>query len=126
MHELAGRGIVSREQLRHHTAPNSIDWTITILSWIGIALIAAALTVAGWLLAGMAGLGLGGGFAVGYAAYETLHWRSHWSEPARIGRRHELALRHHHFHHHFGHPMSNHGVTLTLWDHVFGTFKAPG
>lgn len=62
--------------LGHHEAPNSIDWTITILSWVGIApiaaAIAAAVTAAGWRLGGMAGVALGVGFAFGYVVYETL------------------------------------------------------
>ena len=32
-------------------------------------------------------------------------------------------MRLHHFHHHFGHPMANHGVTVPVWDWVFGTFE---
>ena len=34
-----------------------------------------------------------------------------------------LRLRKHHFLHHFADPRSNHGVTTTLFDHVFGTLK---
>ncbi len=126
MHEMAGRGILSREHLRHHAVPNHIDWTITILSWIGIALVSGAVTLAGWLIGGVAGLEFGAGFAIGYLFYEILHWRTHWNEPVRLGRAYELRMRHHHFHHHFGHPMSNHGVTLMFWDRVFGTFEAAG
>ena len=30
--------------------------------------------------------------------------------------------RKHHFFHHFHDPSLNHGVTSSLWDHVFGTY----
>ncbi len=117
MHALRGRGIASREHLRHHSTRDSIleYWA---LSWTGVFLVAIGL---------VAGLGLpvafGVGYVFGYGFYDLHHYRAH-RKP--IANRYERWLRKHHFHHHFGHPLANHGVTLPLWDHVFGTYEEPG
>ena len=66
---------------------------------------------------------LGVGWVVGYGFYDLQHYRAHRRAPRT---RYQRWLRRHHFHHHFGHPMANHGVTWPLWDHVFGTYEAPG
>ena len=34
--------------------------------------------------------------------------------------------RRHHLHHHFANPKVNHGLTTSLWDHVFRTYEKPG
>lgn len=80
---------------------------------------------------GTLGLVLGGpvvgasiamGWIVGYGGYEYLHARAHLVGPSS---RYTRWLRKHHFHHHFGHPRSNHGVSIGLWDRVFGTLDVP-
>ncbi len=65
------------------------------------------------------GVGLWGG----YLLYEVIHRRAHTHPP-----RHAYGRwrRRHHFWHHFGDARVNHGVSLPLWDHVFGTHRAPG
>lgn len=127
MHELMGRGLLSREHLAHHTAPNRTGLgKLTVLQWTGILLVGAAVTLPVVLAAGARGWYFGVGWALGYAWYEIFHARSHLRPPMRVFRRYDLRLRHHHFHHHFGHPMSNHGVTMALWDRVFGTYERAG
>lgn len=128
MHELRGRGLPSREHLLHHADPEGNPGR-PLLSWIGIAVVGAVLfvpagLVLGHLVAGSApvGLGLYGGWLVGYGVYERIHERSH-SHPARG--RYGRLVRRHHFHHHHGHPLVNHGVTTPLWDRVFGTLERP-
>ncbi len=74
-----------------------------------------------------AGPVVGGAYAAGlvgfYLAYEVLHRLEHtWAGLGPYGR----WARRHHFWHHFGNPARNHGVTSPLWDHVFGTYEAPG
>ena len=124
MHELGGRGILSREHLEHHV---TAAWTwspILLLAWFGVLLTGfLGWLPIGWLLGGPAvGVGLGTGWVVGYFFYEFQHVRSHIRPPANA---YGSFVRRHHFHHHFGHPMANHGVTTPLWDRVFGTYEAP-
>lgn len=124
MHELNGKGIMSREHLLHHVAAG---WTFSYihpLSWIGML----AVGFAAWLPLGAAlvsfgfGLAVAIGWAVGYFFYEYQHAVAHLKAPTN---RYERWVRKHHFHHHFGHPRSNHGVTLPIWDKVFGTLQTP-
>lgn len=115
MHALRGRGIASREHLIHHADRDSIleKWP---LAWSGVIAVGIAL-----------GLNLhpalGAGWVIGYGFYDLQHYRAHRRAPRT---RYQRWLRRHHFHHHFGHPTANHGVTWPLWDHVFGTWEAPG
>lgn len=58
------------------------------------------------------------GFAVGYVAYDVLHyWVHHW--PTRWGWL--KKLKRHHMEHHFKTPDQRFGVSSDAWDHVFGT-----
>jgi len=125
MHHLHGRGIMSREHLEHHVH-SSWSFSVThLLSWAGMLLVGAVLWLPlGWWMGGPdAGISLGVGWAVGYFFYEYQHMAAHLRGPKG---RYGTWLRRHHFHHHFGHPMANHGVTIPLWDHVFGTHERPG
>lgn len=124
MHELYGKGIMSREHLRHHV---KADWNfggLMLLSWLGIVLVGSVLLLPlGWLTVSLPfGISLAVGWAVGYFFYEYHHAASHLKAPKG---RYTTLVRHHHFHHHFGHPMSNHGVTTPFWDIVFRTREKP-
>lgn len=114
MHALKGRGLASKEHLRHHADRDSVleKWAV---SWTGVL----AVGFGWWQLAP----GLGIGWVAGYGFYDLQHYRAHRRAPKT---RYQRWLRRHHFHHHFGHPMVNHGVTWAVWDHVFGTWEAPG
>ncbi|MEJ5256294.1 MAG: sterol desaturase family protein [Acidimicrobiales bacterium] len=124
MHHLHGRGIMSREHLEHHVHSSWRFARTHLMSWAGM------LTVGflGWmplgrLLAGpRAGLALALGWACGYFFYEYQHAMAHLRPPTG---RYSAWVRRHHLHHHFGHPMANHGVTIPLWDRVFGTLERP-
>jgi sterol desaturase/sphingolipid hydroxylase (fatty acid hydroxylase superfamily) len=124
MHELRGKGIMSREHLEHHVTSSWSFSYLHLLSWTGMLLVGAALWLPlGWLLAGpVAGLAVLGGWALGYFFYEYHHAQAHLQAPAG---RYTAWLRHHHFHHHFGHPMANHGVSTWWWDKLFGTLERP-
>jgi sterol desaturase/sphingolipid hydroxylase (fatty acid hydroxylase superfamily) len=124
MHELHGKGIMSREHLNHHVAAG---WTFShlhLLSWAGMLLVGwLAWFPLGWVTVGVPfGLSLAVGWSVGYFFYEYEHAMSHLRAPRTAYQR---RLRTRHFHHHFGHPRSNHGVTLAIWDRVFGTLEEP-
>ena len=115
MHAMKGRGLASREHLDHHANRDSIleKWA---LAWTGVI-------VVGVLLGGAVHPALGIGWVAGYGFYDLQHYRAHRRAPRT---RYQRWLRRHHFHHHFGHPLVNHGVTWPVWDHVFGTYQAPG
>ena len=115
MHAMKGRGLASREHLEHHANRDSIleKWA---LAWAGVLIV-------GLGLATTLHPALGAGWVLGYGFYDLQHYRAHRRAPRT---RYQRWLRRHHFHHHFGHPLVNHGVTWPLWDHVFGTYEAPG
>ena len=123
MHEMKGRGMMSREHLEHHVHSTWSFSRTHLLSWAGVVVVASVVWAPlGFLVFGPTGIALGLGWVVGYATYEYLHAMSHLRGPRG---RYSTWLRRHHFHHHFGHPMMNHGVTIGLWDRVFGTYERP-
>jgi sterol desaturase/sphingolipid hydroxylase (fatty acid hydroxylase superfamily) len=115
MHELRGRGLASREHLRHHADRDSIleKWPI---AWAGVIVVAV------FLLRPLGGWALAFGYVGGYGTYDMLHWRAHRRAPRNAYGR---WVRMSHFHHHFHAPMRNFGVTSPFWDKVFGTYEAP-
>lgn len=124
MHHLHGKGIMSREHLEHHVHST---WRLDrnhFLSWTGMLLVGfLGWMPLGWYLVGrLAGVAVAIGWAAGYFFYEYQHAIAHLRAPRG---RYGTWLRHHHLHHHFGHPMANHGVTIPLWDVVFGTLEQP-
>jgi sterol desaturase/sphingolipid hydroxylase (fatty acid hydroxylase superfamily) len=115
MHSMKGRGLASKEHLLHHAGIER-PWYMDALAYVGVIGVGAA-----WWVNVHPAVGIG--WVVGYTFYEVNHRRAHKRAPRNAYQR---WLRHHHFHHHFGHPLKNHGVTIPLWDHVFGTYEAPG
>ena len=124
MHELDGKGIMSREHLEHHVTSQWHFDVNHILSWTGMLLVGfvgfAPLTA--YFISWPVGLAVATGWAVGYFFYEFNHALAHLRNPRT---RYARWVARHHFHHHFGHPKANHGVTLGLWDVVFRTNEAP-
>lgn len=122
-HEMRGKGIGSREHLNHHV---KADWNfdpIITLAWFGVVLFGVGWATLGaqWLAMPLA-VSLGAGWTFGYFFYEWHHRAAHVRAPRNQW---ERWLRKHHFHHHFGHPLDNEGVTIDLWDRVFGTRVSP-
>lgn len=119
MHELRGKGLASREHLRHHAERDSVleSWWF---AWAGILGVGFALGVNAAKALGPVGACLGVGWVAGYGFYDWIHFRAHRRPVAHP---YERWVRRHHFHHHFGHPMANHGVTTPVWDLVFGTYE---
>lgn len=124
MHELKGRGMMSREHLEHHVHASWTFSSVHVLSWAGML----AVGLVGWfplgwtLVSASFGLAVAAGWTVGYFFYEYQHAVSHLRPPSGS---YGAWLRRHHFHHHFGHPMANHGVTSPVWDIVFGSLERP-
>jgi sterol desaturase/sphingolipid hydroxylase (fatty acid hydroxylase superfamily) len=124
MHELRGRGVLSREHLMHHVRASWIFDPMLVLAWLGVVLVGVLV----WgqlglvLLGPSAGVGLAAGWCGGYARYEHVHAMAHLRAPKS---EYQRWLRRHHFHHHFGHPMRNHGVSVDWWDRAFGTLDVP-
>jgi len=124
MHALHGKGIMSREHLLHHV---TAGWSFTarlLLAWAGVGIVGALawLPIATWCFGLPVGIAVAAGWVLGYGFYELQHAQAHLRAPRN---RYERWLRKHHFHHHFGHPMANHGVSIPVWDVVFGTYEAP-
>lgn len=119
MHELKGKGLASREHLRHHAQRDSVleSW---YFAWTGVVVVATVLAINAVKVLGPVGVCLGVGWVGAYGFYDWIHWRAHRRPVAHP---YERWVRRHHFHHHFGHPMANHGVTSPFWDIVFGTYE---
>jgi sterol desaturase/sphingolipid hydroxylase (fatty acid hydroxylase superfamily) len=116
-HNPRAKASLAVEHRKHHR----IEGYFTPASEKAVAavVVIGGLVATGFLL-GAPGFAFALGFTLAYLGYELLHRRLHVAPPPnRIGR----ALRRHHLHHHFRNPSSNHGVTTTLWDHVFRTYE---
>jgi len=104
---------------RHHDEPRASVGTPTALSLL--------LIIAGIFLPAiaLAGVPLGGGFAlgvlIGYGLYTWMHHgEHHWRKDYRWFRR----LKRCHAIHHHKCSDCNYGVTTLLWDRLFGTYRA--
>jgi sterol desaturase/sphingolipid hydroxylase (fatty acid hydroxylase superfamily) len=96
----------------HHRDPHRV---FTIRAWIPVAVIwVGGLVIFGW----STGMIFLTGMVAGFVAYETAHYRIHFSEPRTVFERH---LRSRHLVHHYREPNAGFGVTTELWDLVFGS-----
>ena len=112
---------IAREHTRHHAKVSWFSpWWFKLAVAAPILLSLAALAR---LLLGAPGAGLALGTSLGWLTYEVIHRRIHVAAPRNAYARWARA---HHLSHHFGKVHSNHGVSSPLWDHVFGSFEAPG
>ena len=116
----AGRigSLIAREHLIHHREPLRTSPLMRSLAWVGAVSVAAPAAMVGWI-----GVGFAAGWALGYTAYDQLHWRAHHRCAPN---RYEAWVRARHDRHHFGHPRRNYGVTTDVWDRVFGTRVSAG
>lgn len=115
-----GKNHFSREHLLHHAQVHYFapDWQKGLIALVVSAVLTPCFTAFRGL---WTGLGLAAGFVGMYLIYEILHRRAHTHPPKN---RYGAWLRKHHFAHHFSYPKQNHGVTSSVWDHLFGTFRA--
>jgi dihydroceramide fatty acyl 2-hydroxylase len=101
----------------HHRDAHAI---FTIGAWLPIAILWTAGIALFWFDSGMVFFT---GAVTGFIAYETIHYRIHFSQPLcaieeRLGARHLM--------HHRGAPNRYFGVTLPLWDLIFATEPQSG
>jgi sterol desaturase/sphingolipid hydroxylase (fatty acid hydroxylase superfamily) len=109
------------EHVRHHSEGNYFAPTYK-KAFAALVFAVLLMGPAVWLVGPVVGPAYLGGLLVMYTGYEILHRREHTHPGVNA---HFRALRRHHFHHHFADPSSNHGVTTTFWDRVFGTYQEP-
>jgi sterol desaturase/sphingolipid hydroxylase (fatty acid hydroxylase superfamily) len=108
----AHRTLVARLHDVHHRDPHAV---FALGSWIPVV----AVLSAGWAIFGAAPAVIFlGGVAAGFAGYEFIHYRIHFSRPSCAI---EARLRARHLAHHFREPDAIFGVTTRLWDVVFGS-----
>jgi sterol desaturase/sphingolipid hydroxylase (fatty acid hydroxylase superfamily) len=103
----------------HHEFPDDKMRLVAppLMSW-PLAVVLAVLTH--WFLGGERWLPAYAGMAVGYLAYDYIHYYTHHFRPRRgIGK----WLRSYHMLHHYDNRMSRFGVSSPLWDFVFGTYE---
>jgi hypothetical protein len=112
-----GRILISSEHLKHHA--DILYFTPLPLKVRGAAPVLGVLGLAtGWAVGWAFAAGFVAAVAAGWTSYEWLHQSIHVNGPrSAYGR---WAARRH-LHHHFMRPRANHGVTTSLWDHVFRT-----
>lgn len=97
----------------HHRHPTEI--AITPLHRAGLLLLCAVLIIcAAWWNNYFT---LVPGFVTGFTIYTFTHWFLHLKMSARIF----PELHRFHIHHHCKHPDKCFGITVTWWDHLFGT-----
>lgn len=122
-HLMKGKHFASKAHLDHHARSGWFFDPIITLAWLGVLLVGLGWAqFFGWTVSSTVGWPLGIGWVVGYFFYEYHHRAAHVRAPRN---RWEIWLRKSHFHHHFGHPLHNQGVTISLWDKVFGTQDRP-
>lgn len=120
-HEARGKNHASREHLQHHATPTYFSPAIEKAAMVAVMVPSAGL-VAYFVFGLPLALTFAGALGLAYLIYEWLHYHAHVAAPTtRYGQR----MRARHFHHHFVAPMMNHGVTTSLWDHVFRTHVPP-
>ena len=112
------RGIVGSFHHEHHGTPRNLQYLfVRPVFSIGVSVIMVG---AIWALTGsiVQTLQFMAGIWLGYAYYESVHYRVHFSpaDGGWIGRQRRA-----HFRHHFYNSRKNFGVTTPLWDYVFRT-----
>lgn len=126
MHRFLGhkwkRNFFGVEHTRHHIEAHYFASSVKKAAFAAILLV--GLTALGMLVVPwVTSLAFSGGLIGGYVVYEVLHRRNHTRPPTHAYGR---WRRRHHFWHHFGDARVNHGVSIGLWDRVFGTYQEPG
>lgn len=121
-HWRKGRARFTRQHLKHHA---TTDYFFPFVEKFIVFVPAISLIAPGAIA--LSGLQLGMLFTLGTVSgwlfQEVVHRRMHTHAPRNAYGR---WARRHHLHHHFANPKTNHGLTTSLWDHVFRTYEKPG
>lgn len=118
MHEMKGKGLASKEHLKHHA--NVTYFSPASKKAASAAGATAIVLPATWATTGPdTAIGYTSGVIGMYLVYEWVHRRIH-THPARTP--HGRFIRRQHLEHHAGSPMRNFGVTTAVFDRAFGTF----
>jgi len=112
------RGITGEEHRRHHAEPRNPHY-VAAPALLGLPIFAGIFLVLWALTRRLSDASLlASGLALGYLAYEQVHYLSHHGIPrTAIGR----YWRRYHMIHHFKDSDRFFGVTSPIWDAVFGT-----
>lgn len=115
------RGIIGSFHLEHHAAPRDRRYLFVRPPYAVAASVLLIALIWAVTRSFAQTTGLISGIWTGYAYYESVHFRVHFtaSEGRWIS-----AQRKRHFHHHFQDARRSFGVTTPLWDYVFGTRQA--
>lgn len=117
-----GKARFTRQHLQHHAVT---DYFFPFVEKFIVFLPLIALIAPGAMA--LLGVELGLLFTLGtlsgWLVQEVVHRRLHTHAPRTAYGR---WARRHHLHHHFANPKRNHGITTSLWDHVFRTYERPG
>jgi sterol desaturase/sphingolipid hydroxylase (fatty acid hydroxylase superfamily) len=110
--------LFGKRHLAHHA--NLQKKRLAVAPWQSMVGGAALHWLVLWPLLGVASTAIFFvGFIGGYAAYEWVHFATHYVVPkTAVGR----YLRAYHLAHHHRTPKARFGVTSPLWDVVFGTY----
>jgi sterol desaturase/sphingolipid hydroxylase (fatty acid hydroxylase superfamily) len=100
----------------HHDYPNDSGRLVMPPS-VSIPLAIVFFFLFRWLL-GVAAWATFGGFVAGYLAYDTTHYLTHHSAGRTALGRYQKKR---HFRHHYYDSTRNFGISLPLWDLLFGT-----
>jgi hypothetical protein len=121
MHELRGKGMASKEHLKHHA--DVTYFASTLKKGMSAVTTAAVVWPAMWFLAGpVVATAFTAGLNAMYMVYELAHRRIHTHPPrSAYGR----WMRRSHLQHHSRGPMRNFGVTANLCDRMLGTYDEP-
>jgi len=111
-----GRWLIFVTHGNHHADPN--DQYRNIMPPVVSIVLLGSIWGVFLLLVGPVGSLLFLGFAIGYVAYDSLHYACHqFPMRAPILRQ----LRRHHTRHHYSRQEGNFAITAIFWDRVFGT-----
>lgn len=103
----------------HHDEPNDAS-RLVMPPVVSLALAPLFYLLFKFVMGPVASLPFFAAFMIGYMVYDYMHFAIHHFKPrTELGRK----LKDHHMKHHFLEKGGKWGVSNTLWDHVFGTFK---
>ena len=106
------------EKLHHYHHKHPTEIAISSLHRIGLLILCTVLmSLAIWLNGYFTLLP---GFVMGFTSYTFMHLFLHHKLSARLF----PELNRFHIHHHCKHPDKCFGITITWWDHLFGTLPA--